>query len=158
MSETPAMSRRTILTGLLLAAPALAGCSVGSGSRSVPPDPLIALAAAARADAALAAATMAAAPSLADRVEPLRTARTEHAAALEAEVARLAPGRTPSPSAPAPATPVPAGSAPTQARLRDAIAASGVAAAAAVLELPADRVGLVASIAACCTTYAAVLG
>jgi hypothetical protein len=149
------LSRRRLLAGLLLLPPALAACSLG-GSADDGPDPLIALAAAARADAALAAAAVAATPALADRVDPLRAARTEHAAALDAEVARLDPDATATPTPPA-APPARTGTV-TLAQLREALSASGKAAAAVVLVAPAERVGLVASVAACCTTYAAVLG
>lgn len=152
-----AVSRRRLMVGLLLVPPALAGCSLGSSAKDAAPDPLIALAAAARADAAMAAAAAAAHPQLAERVAPLRAARTDHAAALDAEVARLDPTRasatpTPTPNAVAP----PAGGV-ALTTLRDAVLASGRAAATAALTLPAARVGLVASVAACCATYAAVL-
>jgi hypothetical protein len=64
------------------------------------PDPLIALADAARADAALAAAAVADTPALAARIDPLREARTEHAAAFDAEVVRMGGGsRTAAPPA-----------------------------------------------------------
>ena len=42
--------------------------------------------------------------------------------------------------------------------MREAVAASQRGAAELVPDLPAERVGLVASVAACCATYAAVLG
>jgi len=125
------------------------------------PDPLIALADAARADAALAAAAVAAAPALAARIDPLREARTEHAAAFDAEVVRM--GGEPRTAAPPSATagaPPPTGTAVppvTLARVREAVAASQVGAAELVENLPAERVGLVASVAACCATYAALL-
>lgn len=156
MSVAPGMSRRTLLAGLLLVVPAVAGCTAGAAGAD-DPDPLIELAATARADAALAAAVIAAVPALTDRVEPLRMARTEHAAALDAEIARLAKDPTTAPPVP-PATPTPAPPAPTQVRLRETMTASAAAATAAALDLPAARVGLVASVAACCATYAAVLG
>lgn len=147
------LSRRRVLVGLALAPVAVAGCAVDRTPDG--PDPLLALADAARTDAALAAAVVAADPGLAERVDPLGAARTEHAAALDAEVARLAgdPAGDPA-AAPAPAVPQ---AATALADLRAAVAASGAAAAAAALTLPAARVGLVASISACCTTYAAVL-
>lgn len=149
------IARRRVLAGALLLAPALAGCSLGGGADD-PPDPLIALADAARADAALAAAAIAATPALAERVQPLVDARTAHAAALDAEVTRLDPERTPAPTpVPAPDRPAPGGDA--LARVREAVDASGKAAAGVALDLPAERIGLVASVAACCATYAAVL-
>ncbi|WP_143517285.1 hypothetical protein [Pseudonocardia sp. MH-G8] len=145
-------SRRRLLAGLLLVPPALAGCSLIPGSGSDEPDPLIALADAARADAALAAAAVAADPELAESLQPLVDARTEHATALDAEVARLDPGRpTPGPPPP-PTTPQPG-----LADVRQAVLASGQAATDVALGLPAARTGLVASVAACCGTYAEVL-
>jgi len=150
------LSRRAVLAGLLLAPPALAGCSIGAAPQQTAPDPLIALADAARADAALAAAVAAATPGLAERVLPLRDARAQHASALDAEVARLNPQRaSATPTAPPPAVPA---AAATLVALRGAVTASGTAASAAALTMPATRIGLVASVAACCTTYAAVLG
>jgi hypothetical protein len=148
------VSRRRLLAGLLLVPPTLAGCALFDPAQGTGPDPLIALADAARADAALAAAAMAADPALAGRVQPLVDARREHAAALDAEIARLDPSRPSSTAAP---TPPRNGSAPDLGRLRQALLASGRAAAGAVLTLPAERVGLVASVAACCHTYAEIL-
>ncbi|WP_141278119.1 hypothetical protein [Pseudonocardia hydrocarbonoxydans] len=153
-----ALSRRRVLTGLALAPVvlvALPGCSAMADDG---PDPLVALADAARADAALAAAVVAAEPGLAERVDPLRDARTAHAAALDAEVARQAGDPAPA-SAPAPAPagpPVPADAG--LPALRSAVEASAAAAAGAALDLPVERAGLVASVSACCATYAAVLG
>ena len=129
-----AWSRRRVLAGLLLLPPAVAGCALGRAAGPTEPDPLIALADAARNDAALAAAAVAATPDLADRVRPLADARTAHAAALDAEVARADPDRA---AVRPTTTPPPPASAVT---------------------LPVDRVGLVASVAACCAAYAEVLG
>jgi hypothetical protein len=169
----PTLDRRRVLQ-LLLALPAaatvVAGCSGATTERDNRPDPLIALADAARADAALAAAVIAADPTVAARIDPLRAARTEHAAALDAEILRVGgvpstatPSTAPAvdtagPTAPASATgtaaPAPAA---TVARVREAVAASQRGAAELVPDLAAERVGLVASVAACCGTYAAVL-
>lgn len=176
----PTLDRRRVLR-LALALPAAAalvsGCS-GVTARRKEPDPLVALADAARADAALAAAAVAADPGLSARIEPLRAARAEHAAALDAEVVRVggapgaaaptsvsptaAPAAPPTGSAQAPAAD---GTAPpsatarvvTLAQVRDAVAASQRGAADLVPGLPAERVGLVASVAACCAAYAEVL-
>jgi hypothetical protein len=177
----PTLDRRRVLR-LPLALPAAAalvsGCS-GVTARRKEPDPLVALADAARADAALATAAVAADPGLSARIEPLRAARAEHAAALDAEVVRV--GGAPGAAAPtsvgptaAPAAPptgsaqasAAAGTSPptsvtprvvTLAQVRDAVAASQRGAADLVPGLPAERVGLVASVAACCAAYAAVL-
>lgn len=149
-----APSRRRVLTGLVLAPVALAALPGCSAMADDGPDPLVALADAARADAALAAAVVAAEPGLAERVDPLRDARTAHAAALDAEVARLAGAPTPAPAAAGP----PGSAAAELPALRAAVTASAAAAAAAALDLPVERAGLVASVSACCATYAAVLG
>jgi hypothetical protein len=145
-------TRRQVLAALLLAPAAIAGlgaCSLGTEPRV---DPLVALADQARADAALAAAAVAAQPDLAARLEPLRVARTEHAAALDAEIARQDPDAPPPGPVPTPGPPV------TLATLREALQASGRSAGEVALDVPAERVGLVASVAACCAAYAAVLG
>jgi hypothetical protein len=176
----PTLDRRRVLR-LALALPAAAafvsGCS-GATARRKEPDPLVALADAARADVALAAAAVAADPGLSARIEPLRAARAEHAAALDAEVVRVGgvPGAAaPTSVGPTAAPAAPSGSAPasaaagtspsasvtprvvTLAQVRDAVAASQRGAADLVPGLPAERVGLVASVAACCAAYAAVL-
>ncbi len=149
----PSLSRRRLLVAVGIAPAVLGGCGF-LGAADDGPDPLVALADAARADAALAAALVAAEPGLAERVDPLVAARTEHAAALDAEVLRLDPGAAPAAASP---TSAPPAAPATLAGLRAAIAASGAAAGDAALTLPAERVGLVAAVAACCATYAAVL-
>jgi hypothetical protein len=164
LAPAPAVDRRRALRLALLASAAVGGLvACGSGAdRPDEPDPLVALADAARADAALAAAAIAANPELTARVEPLRAARVEHAAALDAEVLRV--GGTPGSAAPTapppsadPAAPAGVTQSVTLARVREAVATSQRGAAALVSDLPAERVGLVASVAACCATYAAVL-
>lgn len=147
-----APTRRQVLAAIVLAPAALGagGCSLLPDDR---PDPLRALADQARTDVALATAVAAANGGLAARVEPVRAARAAHAAALDAEVARRAGA---APAAAQPAVPG-AAAAATIAGLRDALADSAQAAAAAALRLPADRVGLVASVAACCGAYAEML-
>jgi hypothetical protein len=150
-APAPALTRRALLSALLLVPPALAACAPSRSAQAEAPDPLIALAASARADATLAAAVIAATPDLTGRVGPLRDARTEHAVALEAEVARQAGTTT------APASPRPTAGAATVDALRRSVGAAGEAARQVALTADARRVGLVASVAACCTTYAAVL-
>ncbi|MGH3566126.1 MAG: hypothetical protein ACRDRH_08860 [Pseudonocardia sp.] len=156
LASTP--TRRRLLSALMLVPVALAGaCSLPGSSSRPGPDPLVSLADQARADVALAAAAVAADPTLADRVKPLRAARAEHVVALDAEVARLDPdavarGRPPvavDADEPSPRA--------TLTRLRQAVLASGRAAADVALGLPADRVGLVASVTACCAAYGALL-
>ena len=85
---------------------------------------------------------------------PSGAERTEHAAALEAEVARQA-GST---ATAAPPRPVPSSGAATLDALRRSVAAAGEKAGQVALSADAHRVGLVASVAACCTTYAGLLG
>ena len=169
----PGLDRRRVLTLALLAPVAAVGlgaCSTNPVRGAKGPDPLVALADAARVDAALAAAAIAGNPDLTGRVDPLRAARTEHAAALDAEVVRA--GGTPSSATSTAAAVAPPSGSPaadptvpptgltqtvTLARVREAVAASQRGAAQLVPDLPAERVGLVASVAACCATYAAVL-
>lgn len=156
------LPRRQVLAAIALTPAVLAlggttsGCSVLGEDR---PDPLLGLAAQAHADAALAAAVLAADDRAAARVEPVRTAREAHATALEAEIARrrgdAAGTAGPTPVA-APAA-QPATLPATLAALRDALAAAQRAAGQAVLTLPVDRVGLVASVAACCGAYVELL-
>lgn len=147
------VSRRQLLTVVALGGAVLSGCAFGAGDPAEP-DPLIRLADAARADVALATALVAADPEFGPRIDPLLAARSDHAAALDAEVARLigevAPPTTVTPPPSAPAD-------PTLDGLRAALESAAFSAATTVLDLPADRIGLVASISACCATYAAVL-
>ncbi|SHL27690.1 hypothetical protein SAMN05443637_12321 [Pseudonocardia thermophila] len=167
------LTRRCVLTRVLpaLAAlpagtTALGGCSLLGQDNARQPDPLPGLADAARDDAALAAAAIAADASLRSRLEPLRAARLAHAAALDQLLGR--PVNTDTAAAPTTAaaapttTPAPGsrssrGSGPGVREVHDAVAASASAAADAALTLPPDKVGLVASIAACCSAYAALL-
>lgn len=168
------LTRRHLLTRVfpaIVAVPAvtaaLGGCSLIGGTAADPPDPLPGLADAARADAALAASLITADPSLRSRLEPLQSARAAHAAALDQMLGRP-PGSAVPAAATSPATPAagptsaPAtGSARTSeagvAQLHEALVASTAAAADAALALPTEKVGLVASVAACCSTYAALL-
>lgn len=161
-----AMTRRTLITAVLstaLLTPALAACAPAPSAALERPDPLVALATAARADAALAAAVIAAVPKLAARVAPLRDARTEHAVALEAEVARQAgttagaTGSGTESARPTSADAVAPGAASLNG-LRKSVGVSGSAAGEVARTVDVRRVGLVASIAACCTSYAAALG
>lgn len=152
------MSRRALLVGLLLVPPVLAACEPATPEQAAAPDPLIALADAARADAALVTTVITATPTLAGRLGPVRDARARHAAALDAEVSAVAPSS--SPAAPTSTAAVPPGgtTAAGLPALRSALSASGEAAAAAALTLPMGRAGLLASISACCATYAGLLG
>jgi hypothetical protein len=152
------LSRRRVLGlgaalgGLALAGPALASCSRASGEEG--PDPLIALARRARSDAALVTAAITADPDLTARLDPVRSARADHAGALEKEIARYA-GQTAS-ATPAPAAAPPAGPADLDA-VQKAVDAAAREAAGLVTTLSKGRAGLVGSVAACCATYALVL-
>lgn len=148
MESRAVVSRRRVLGGIV-ALPLLAGCGLFDTGPDGP-DPLIALGDAARGDAALATAAIAADPALGDRLRPLVEARTAHAAALDAEVVRLDESFTPAPAPPAGAA--------TLVQVRTGVLSAAVAAATAALDVPAERVGLVASVAACCGTYAELLG
>ena len=145
------------------AATVVGGCSGGTTDRDDRPDPLIALADAARADAALAAAAIAADPALVTRIDPLREARTEHAAALDAEVVRMGGCRGRPSIRRRPPRPRPRRGTADTAPARDPRAGAGGGRGLAGRrrgaggEPAAERVGLVASVAACCATYAAVL-
>jgi hypothetical protein len=153
----PRLTRRRALAlglaagGLGLAAPVLAGCAAGSSDDG--PDPLVPLVTRARSDAALVTAVITADPSLTGQLDPLRSARSDHAAALEQEIARVA-GTTPVPAT-APATP--RAGADLNA-VRQAVADATREAAGLVSSVPTARAGLVGSVAACCAAYTAVLG
>ena len=116
------------------------------------PDPLIALADAARADAALAAAVIAATPTSPGGSRRCAT----HAPSTPPRWTPKWPGRRAVGHARRP-PPAAAGAATLDA-LRRSVAAAGESARQAALGADARRVGLVASVAACCTTYAALFG
>lgn len=141
--------RRVLVTAVAAVgvAPVLAACSPGIPQQDDATEALLALADGARMDAALAVAAVTGDPALAERLEPLRAARMEHAAALD-----QAGGRAPG-SVPAPATPPSA----DLAAVRDSVAASSRTAGEVVPRASALQVGLVAEVAACCAAYAGVL-
>ncbi|MET0188756.1 hypothetical protein EV383_1625 [Pseudonocardia sediminis] len=144
------ITRRRMLTWCAAAAvapPVLTACTSGSGTDADDSRTLLALADQARADAALVVAAVTADPALAERLEPLRAARIDHAAALDTAGGRTAASAV---TPPAPDT-------ADVARVRDAVVSSARAASDAVPQAPATQVGLLAEIAACCTTYGVVL-
>lgn len=147
------VTRRRALAVLGLAVPVLAACTTSPADDG--PDPLIPLAERARADAALVTAAITADPALTPRLDPLRSARNDHAAALQAEIDRLAGPQSSATATPAPA-PAPTGPVDLAA-VRQALDAAAREATGLVATLPTGRVGLVGSLAACCATYAAVL-
>ncbi|MDN5860468.1 MAG: hypothetical protein L0H84_17830 [Pseudonocardia sp.] len=168
-----ALTRRDVLTRVvpvMAAVPAVAalgGCSLLGKGAARTPDPLPALADAARADAALVTSVITTDPSLLARMEPLRAARLTHAAALDQVLGRPVDTGTPTPPPRAAAASAAGNNATTTGaagsslagvrRLHDAMIASAAAATAAALALPAEQVGLVASISACCSAYAALM-
>lgn len=133
------------------AAASLAGCAPGE------PDPLAALAARARADAALIdsmLANPAAGAALSGRLAAVADARRQHAKALALELGET---ETPTPAPTSgPAPPPDPKSALTRARA--ALDTARGQAAALVPTLPRRRAALVGSIAACCAAYHEVLG
>ena len=144
------LSRRRMLgwcAAALGGPPGVAAGSAGPDYRADDTAVLLALADRARADAALVVAAVTADPALAERLEPLRAARIDHAAALD-----VAGGR----DAASVATPQ-APEAADVAVVREAVLFSAQAASDAVPQATAARVGLLAEIAACCSAYGAVL-
>ncbi|MGH3764018.1 MAG: hypothetical protein ACRDS0_23650 [Pseudonocardiaceae bacterium] len=154
---------------LVLAGPsALTGCTA-SAPAPEQPDPLESLARRAEADAAqaLAAAQRVtdADAGLAAAARALAADRMAHATTLRAELRRVHPNQPPSaavsspPVAPPSAAPPPPGADPagTRSALTQAMHAAQDEAAALVLTLPGYRAALLASVAACCATHAALL-
>jgi hypothetical protein len=151
-----AVPRRPVLfamAGALIgaAATSLTGCAPGQ------PDPLEALAARARADAALIDSMLtdpAAGAALSGQLAPVADARRQHARALGVELGESA---TPTP-APASGPRPPPDPKTALARVRATLDAAHRQAAALVPTLPRRRAALVGSIAACCAAYHEVLG
>ncbi|WP_233161036.1 hypothetical protein [Actinophytocola xanthii] len=156
------VARRDVLRVLALlpgAALAAAGTGACTGTPEEPPapDPLVELAARARADAATASAVAAAVPALAAAAGEVAGARGEHAAALRAEVDRERPPVSSSSAPPPePASP-PADVAAARALLVDALTAAQKEAGTLVASLPRYRAGLVGSVAASCASLREVL-
>ncbi|MEQ3555023.1 hypothetical protein WIS52_31550 [Pseudonocardia nematodicida] len=145
-----ALSRRRALAAgaaAVVLPPLLGACTAATDQPGAVDDALLAMSDAARMDAAMVVAAVTADPGLAERLEPLRAARIEHARALDS-----AGGRAPEEVVP-PATPPAA----DVVAIRDAVAASARTATEVAGNAPALQIGLVAEIAACCATYATVL-
>lgn len=168
-------SRRHVLgTGaatalLLLGTPvALTGCSPWSSGREGP-DQLEAPARRAETDAAQASAVAQMAAGMPNRTgaelaaaaKSLAADRTAHANALRAELHRAQTGTASTTRAPAPPPAAPPAAAPdlanAQSALTEAMHSARDEAAALVMALPGYRAALLASIAACCATHAALL-
>lgn len=156
--------RRVLAAGatLLLAGPAaLTGCAVPVFAPQGP-DPLESPARRAEADAALAAAVAQLAaqadPMFAATARALAADRMTHAATLRAEVRRVRPRHSFaggfSPVAPPKADP---DLATARGALTQAVRAAHEEAAGLVMTLPGYRAALLASIAACCASHAALL-
>ncbi|WP_072810898.1 conserved transmembrane alanine RICH protein [Rhodococcus zopfii] len=155
----PLVSRRTLLrwAGAALGSAGgftVAGCAA-SPDEDTEPDPLIAQAQRARTDAALAGALVAVAPERADALATIGAERTTHAAALDAEVARLV-GGTPTSPASSTAAPPPV-EAPSVELLRERLTRSQRDAADLARTLRGYRAGLLASVSAACATETVVL-
>lgn len=148
-----------VATGtVLVAGPlTLGGCSTQPDPAQ--PDPLERPARRAESDAALAQALAAAHPALAQAADRYAADRRAHAAALRTELRRVRPAPPTSSSAPPPPAPVPAPAEEGQARdaLAGAVRAAQDEAARLVGGLPGYRAALLASVAACCASHAAVL-
>jgi len=168
-------SRRRILAAgatLLVTAPAALAACTGSARAPERPDPLEAPARRAETDTALAQAVAQIAaqagtqthPDLATAARALAADRTAHAITLHAELRRVRPGPAASNAAPlaAPTSIAPLPTDPpdltgARASLTEAVRAAQDEAARLVMTLPGYRAALLASVAACCASHAAVL-
>lgn len=144
---------------VLMAGPtALAGCASSAPPVHDEPDPLEGPAQRAEHDVALALAVAGAHPALETRAVALAADRQAHAIVLRGELHRVRPSPPPISSTP-PTTPVMATA--DQAGAPDALAGAVRAAqdeaAGLVAVLPGYRAALVASVAACCASHAALL-
>ncbi|MGH3793891.1 MAG: hypothetical protein ACRDSP_03275 [Pseudonocardiaceae bacterium] len=162
----PRRSRRSVLVagmamGALVVAgpPVLAGCASLRSDAPEQPDPLERPAQRAESDVALARAVAGAHPALATAALALAADRQAHAATLRAELRRVRPSPAPT-SGPAP-PPAPVAAATQRSAARDelarAVRAAQDEAAGLVATLPGYRAALLASIAACCASHAAML-
>jgi hypothetical protein len=148
-------SRRAVLgaAGVIGAAGTLSGCSWFEDDPPPPPDPLEPLLAATRVLAARYEAALAAHPELADRLRPLHEAHRAHESALVELIGRPELAS----ASPPPASPAPADPEETLAALRDAERDEQDQATRECLAAPAERAGLLGSIAAARATHREVL-
>ncbi len=160
---------------LLVAGPTvLAGCTGSTPVAPEEPDPLEQPARRAEADSALAQAVAQMAAEIAHQVDgqaqpalvtaatALAADRMAHAITLRTELRRARPRTVPSSSAPlAPPTPAPplavADLASARAAVLQAVQVAQDEASQLVATLPGHRAALLASVAACCASHAAVL-
>jgi hypothetical protein len=145
--------RAALRLGALAALVPVAACTADSEAPKAP-DPLAALAAKARSDAALAAAIADAQPGVAAAATEVAKARTEHAKVLQKEVDRLNPPVTTSSSKPPAPPEVPADGATA---LDEALTSAEKAAANLVPSVEKYRAGLLGSVAAGCASLRVVL-
>ncbi|MEV0702338.1 hypothetical protein AB0I53_31090 [Saccharopolyspora sp. NPDC050389] len=153
------LGRRSVLR-LFAAVPAAAALTTACSSAPDEPDPLVALAAAAKSDAQLAKAIAQAHSGLADAAGEIAAVRAEHADAMQREVDRVNP-RDPEdpPSVPDPAPQqAPASASVATKALRDALTGAQDRAAQLMPGLEAYRAGLLGSVAASCASLREVLG
>ncbi|GAA0519467.1 hypothetical protein GCM10011581_09380 [Saccharopolyspora subtropica] len=157
-SRARLVGRRSVLR-LFAAAPAVAALTAACSS-TPEPDPLVALATAAKSDAQLARAIAQAHPRLAAAAREVAAARTAHAEALQREIDRVNP-RDPQdpPSVPEPGPQTAPHSANAAANaLLEALRVAQENAAQLVPGLSDYRAGLVGSVSASCACLREVLG
>ncbi|MGH3917234.1 MAG: hypothetical protein ACRDTC_28050 [Pseudonocardiaceae bacterium] len=161
-------NRRDVLTAgvavatlLVAGSTALAGCTSSVPPVLDEPDPLESPAQRAESDVALAQAVASMHLTLTAPAAALAADRQAHATALRAELRRAQPSPPPTSAAAASASPAPVSTATDQAVARDALAAAVWAAqeeaVGLVAVLPGYRAALLASVAACCASHAALL-
>ncbi|MFN2494765.1 MAG: hypothetical protein ABR608_02485 [Pseudonocardiaceae bacterium] len=158
-------SRRRLLgsgvaVGVLLVSGPSTGCAPSAPEAPEGPDPLESPATRAESDVALAQAAAATHPALAAAATALAADRQAHATALRGELRRVQPAPNPTPGSSVPSTmPAIAGSDADGAReaLARAVHAAQEEAAGLVATLPGYRAALLASVAACCASHAAML-
>ncbi|MCI2420321.1 hypothetical protein MOQ72_23020 [Saccharopolyspora sp. K220] len=155
----PVLRRRSVLR-LFAAVPVAAALTTACSSASDEPDPLVALATAAKSDAQLARAIAQAHSGLADAANEVAAARSAHAEAMQREIDRVnPPDPEDPPSVPDVAPPPSPGASDAAAKvLRDALSLAQQKAARLVPGLPTYRAGLVGSISASCASLREVLG
>ena len=149
--------RRDVLRAGALLLPLAAAVSCTEPEQPPSPDPLAALAAQARTDAAAASAVAAAVPALAAQAKAVAAARGEHATALQKEVDRARPPVSSTKAAPPSKAPAPGGGPAARKSLLDALTAAEQAAAKLVPSVERYRAGLVGSVAAGCASLREVL-
>lgn len=156
------VSRRALFraaAATAVAAPVLSACTA-EPDKPRPPDPLVELAAQARADSEAAAAIAAAIAPLADPAGQIASIRADHATVLRAEADRERPpvssSGAPAPTSTAPQAP-PADAATARTLLVEALTAAEMKAAALVETVPRYRAGMVGSVAAACASLREVL-